>query len=223
MKILLSILALTLVFALGCTKKKPQADVNEVMQTDPHAGMDMSAMRNDPHGGMAAQGGLDLDAMLEKLPDGWSKTEPSNNMRLAQIALAPAKGDKDAGELVVFHFPGTGGSAAANIERWQNQFQGPKGEPGPSVSKIDTMMVGLLTVVTTDVSGTQLGSGQSASMGTGPGEDVPNSRMIASVIETPMGNWFIKVVGPEKTIAAHEPKIREFVKRAKMKKGAGHP
>lgn len=223
MKIILSILSLTLVFSLGCTKKKPQADMDELMKSDPHAGMNMSAMSGDPHGEMTAQGGLDLDAMLGKLPEGWSKTEPSNSMRLAQIVLAPAKGDKSPGELAVFHFPGTGGSAAANIERWQFQFQGPNGEPGPSLAKTDTMMVGLLTVVTTDLSGTQLGSEQAASMGTGPGEDMPNSRMIASVIETPMGNWFIKAVGPEKTLAAHEPKIREFVKRAKMKKGAGHP
>ena len=44
-----------------------------------------------------------------------------------------------------------------------------------------------------------------------------NSRMIASVIETPSGNWFVKVVGPVKTVAAHEKRIRDFVKRAKLK------
>ena len=81
-------------------------------------------------------------------------------------------------------------------------------------------MVNLLTVVTTDVSGTQLAQG--AMMGGAATKDQPNYRMIASVIETPSGNWFIKAVGPQKTMAANEAKIRAFVKRAKVKEGSAH-
>ncbi|MFZ5432745.1 MAG: hypothetical protein ACOZB3_03125 [Calditrichota bacterium] len=222
MKIILFILTLTLLLTLGCNKKQPVPD--STMERDPHAGLDMDKMKqmqSDPHAGMNINsGGLDLDGMMANLPEGWSKVEPSSTMRIAQINLAPAKGDDKPAELAVFHFPGTGGSSMANIVRWQNQFKGPKGEPGPDVAKTDTMMVGLLTVITTDVSGTQLGGG--AAMGTGPADDTPGQRMIASVIETASGNWFIKVVGPEKTVAAHSDKIRSFVKQAKMKEANPH-
>ena len=208
MKILSLILAAALLLVAGCGKKA---------QKDPHAGLDMERMKSmmeNPHGQTAETGALDLDAMLSDLPDGWTRSEPTSSMRLAQISLAPAKGDKDPADLAVSHFPGSGGSSSANIVRWQNQFKGPKGEPGPEVAKTDTTMVGLLTVITTDVTGTQLAQG--GMMG-GSTREVPNSRMIASVIETPSGNWFIKVVGPAKTVAAHETKVRDFVKRAKLK------
>jgi hypothetical protein len=207
MKITSFILVIVLLAVAGCGKKA---------QKDPHAGLDMERMKSlmqNPHGQMAEAGGLDLEAMLSNLPDGWTRTEPTSSMRLAQISLSPAKGDKDPADLAVFHFPGSGGSSAENIRRWQNQFKGPHGEPGPDVAKTDTTMVGLLTVVTTDLTGTQLAQGGMM----GPDKDLPNSRMIASVIETPSGNWFVKVVGPVKTVAAHEKKIRDFVKGAKLK------
>jgi len=162
-----------------------------------------------------SKGGLDLESMLANLPDGWTRTEPTSAMRLAQVSLAAAAGDKNPAELAMFHFPGTGGSAAANIERWQNQFTGPKGQPGSQSAQTDTMMVGLFTVITTDVTGTQIASG--GMTGSGPATDLSNMRMIASVIETPSGNWFIKAVGPVKTMSAHESRIRDFIKRARVK------
>jgi hypothetical protein len=224
MKIIVSFLVFALLFTMGCKQKKPDAQ-DPMTKDNPHAGMDMKNPHagmdmKDPHAGMNADsptsmpGGLDLDYMTAGLPSGWTKQAPSSSMRLLQIALAPAKGDTAAAEMVFFFFPGSGGSAAANIERWQNQYTGPKGEPGPSVAKTDTMMVGPLTVVTTDITGIQLGS---AAMGMGAAVDRPNYRMIASVIETPSGNWFIKVTGPAKTMASHDANIRTFIKRAKIK------
>ena len=211
MKILSLLFAASLLLVAGCGKK---------VEKDPHAGLDMERMKSmmqKEHGETVETGGLDLDAMLSNLPEGWTRSEPTSSMRLAQISLSPAKGDKGPADLAVFHFPGSGGSSSANIVRWQNQFKGPKGEPGSEVAKTDTTMVGLLTVITTDVTGTQLAQGGMM----GPDKDVPSSRMIASVIETPAGNWFIKVVGPAKTVAAHEKKIRDFVGRAKLK-GSPH-
>jgi hypothetical protein len=53
-------------------------------------------------------------------------------------------------------------------------------------------------------------------MGMGPTEDMKNFRMIASVVETPSGNWFIKAVGPQKTITNHEANIRTLLKRSRV-------
>lgn len=215
--IALLIIAAAVLFA-GCAKKKPENAVN--MQGNPHAGMQMPPGSN-PHAGTGMdeqampeeKGGLDVNALIASLPPGWTKAQPSSSMRVAQMSIAPAKGDTEAGEVAVFHFPGSGGSSAANIERWQNQFSGPKGEPGPDVAKTDTAMVGLLTIVTTDITGTQLAS----STMTGEGKDKPNYRMIASVIKTQSGNWFIKAVGPVKTMTENAGKYRDLLRRIRVK------
>ena len=236
MKIITSLLVLALLLSAGCVRRKaePQADATNPhagidMSKNPHAGMNMDSTNphagmdmNNPHAGMnlSGPGSLDLEAMMAKLPDGWTKTQPLSSMRVAQISIAPAKGDAAPAEIAVFHFPGSGGSSAANIERWKSQYAGPGGEPGSAPAKTDTMMVGLLTVVTTDVSGTQLA--QSSMMGGAATKDMANYRMIASVIETPSGNWFLKATGPQKTMTANEAKIREFVKRAKVTEGNAH-
>ncbi len=199
--ITISLLALA-VLVSACIPKKPEKKQRTADMTE-----------TNPHGDMASGKGLDLDAMLAKLPEGWSKQEPSSGMRLAQVGLALAPGDQGTAEIAFFHFPGTGGSTSQNIARWQGQFTGPNGEPGEKVAKNDTMIVNSLRVITTDVTGTQLAS----TMGTGPSTDVPNSRLIASVIETPGGNWFVKATGPVKTMASHEKKFRDFIKTAKAK------
>ncbi len=212
MKNTILLLAVALLLVAGCVPKKPEPKSDAM--TDPHAGMKMPGMDQGQQAQMPNQGGLDYETMLASLPQGWKRVDPSSSMRVAQANITPVAGDTAVAEVVFFHFPGTGGSADANIKRWQGQFKGPKGEPGEQVSKVDTMMVGLLSVVTTDVSGTLLASAQ---MGMGAAKDLPNYRMIASVIETPSGNWFVKVTGPQKTMAANQDKIRAFIKTAKVK------
>jgi hypothetical protein len=216
MKVLIGLLIGLVLLAGGCKGKKTETPP-EHMPANPHAGMKMPpGMLENPHGTTSENGALDLESLLSNLPEGWTKSDPTSTMRLAQITLAAPKGETENGELAIFHFPGSGGTSAENILRWQNQFSGPNGEPGPSIAKTDTMMAGLLTVITTDVTGKQLAGG--AMMG--GGQERSGMRMMASVVETPSGGWFFKAVGPAKTIAAHQTKIREFLKRAKLKDAA---
>lgn len=205
-----------MVWAVGCVPEKPQkkadsAPNEQKMNERPMGDRQMGDRPANPH--ETSGPGLDVNSLMADLPAGWSKTQPSSNMRLAQAALARSEGDNADGELAVFHFPGTGGSAMANLERWQGQMKGPHGEPGASVAKTDTMRLdnGIL-VITTDISGTLLPS----TMGAGPSTEQANYRMIASVLETPAGNFFLKLTGPQKTIAANTDKYRAFIKRAKL-------
>jgi hypothetical protein len=208
------VLALTLSLAIvSCVPKRPESKETKMPEmpsgmTNPHA---------SPHGAdadmAAGGGGVDVDGLLASIPAGWKSEPPNSNMRLGQVMIPLAPGDQGRAEVAVFHFPGSGGSSAANIQRWQGQMTGPKGEPGSTVAKTDTVKLAQFTVITTDVSGTLLAS----TMGTGPSTDAPNSRLIASVIETPAGNWFVKATGPAKTMAAIEPKFRAWVKSAKLK------
>jgi hypothetical protein len=210
MKLLFAFILSTLIIAsLGCMPNKPEAVKQAPQQQD--------QMKTNPHMQAPEGPGLDLDGMLANLPAGWKKVQSSSSMRIAEVSMERAKGDTADAVMAVFHFPGTGGDAASNILRWQSQIKGPNGEPGEQVAKTDTTRLYGITVITTDITGTLLPSG----MGMGPTSDVPNSRMIASVIETGIGNWFFKVTGPKNTVAAHQAKYREFLKTAKLKEEKG--
>jgi hypothetical protein len=65
-----------------------------------------------------------------------------------------------------------------------------------------------------DVAGTYAG-GDMAGGGSAPSK--PNFRMRAGVIETPKGAYFIKLVGPEKTIGRWDQAFQEFIKSAEFK------
>ena len=202
------LVTMCVVWAVGCVPEKPaKKQVEKAPMESP-----MGERPANPHGN-AGGPGLDLNGLMASLPEGWKKVTPSSSMRLGQAALTRAGGDTLDAELAIFHFPGTGGSSAANLQRWEGQMEGPNGEPGASVAKKDTMRLdnGIM-VITVDISGTQLPSG----MGMGPTTAMPNSRMIASVLETPGGNYFVKVTGPKNTVAAHEAKLRAFLKSAKL-------
>ena len=61
------------------------------------------------------------------VPAGWEQQDPTSGMRVAQWSM-PADGG-DAGEMVLFRFPGGGGTTSANIERWKAQFTEKTSEP----------------------------------------------------------------------------------------------
>ncbi len=193
-------------WAIGCVPQKPEKKTEKAPMERP-----MGEQPANPH---ATSGpGLDINSLLAELPEGWSKVTPSSSMRLGQLALARVSGDNADGELAIFHFPGTGGSSMANLKRWEGQMTGPNGEPGEQVSKTDSMKLdnGII-VITVDITGTMLPS----SMGEGPTTELSDYRLVASVLETPAGNYFVKVTGPKKTIGAHLEKYYAFLKRAKL-------
>ncbi|MCB1058867.1 MAG: hypothetical protein KDB65_01425 [Calditrichaeota bacterium] len=197
-----------IVWAVGCVPQKPEKKAEKAPMERP-----MGEQPANPHANMNNGPGLDINTLLANLPEGWTKSTPSSSMRLGQIAMAKAGGDPADAEMAIFHFPGTGGSSMANLERWEGQMQGPNGEPGASVSKIDSMKLdnGIM-VITVDITGTMLPS----TMGTGPATEQKDYRMVASVLETPAGNYFLKVTGPKNTVAAHYDKYRAFLKSAKL-------
>lgn len=203
------------ILVMGCVPERPDKAKKEAT-SEKKEKMDRKEMPKDHPQIQSSGPGLDLSALLANLPDGWTSVQPSSNMRVGQLSLARAAGDAADGEIAIFHFPGTGGSSMANLERWQGQMTGPHGEPGAQVAKTDSMKLdnGII-VITTDITGTLLAS----TMGTGPTSDQGNYRMIASVLETPGGNFFTKLTGPKATVAAHEKKYREFIKSAKLGSG----
>src|SRR5687767_798444 len=87
-------------------------------------------------------------------PSGWKAVSTSSSMRVAQFALPRAAGDAAAAQLVVYHFGDSGGTVAANIERWLGQMQQPDGAASTAVAKRHTRTSTGLKVTLVDVGGT---------------------------------------------------------------------
>lgn len=142
-------------------------------------------------------------------PEGWVEEPSSSGMRLSQYKLPRAEKDAEDALCYVSHFPGSGGSVEANLGRWYDQFIQPDGRPSSAVAKVNKAEHNGFQQTTVDVSGTF--SQTTTPMGP-TGGDMPNYRMLGGVIETPVGPWFVKLIGPEKTVARWEKSFDEFMK-----------
>ena len=134
------------------------------------------------------------------VPESWKQKE-ARGFRAAEFALPPQGDEKIDGEYTVFFFPMGGGDAAANTTRWIGQFvaEGRKSKVFTGKTKD-----GRYTLV--DVSGTY-----NKSVGppvAGQTKTLPNWRMLAVVLETEGGNYFLKLDAGTKTTAAAEKAFR---------------
>lgn len=148
-------------------------------------------------------------------PVDWKPVPPPSAMRKAQYAIPHVEGDSEDGEVVLFYFgPGEGGATADNLARWRGQFTTADGGALPAdASKEEKLDAGGLKVTLLDVSGRFAPGAMPGMQATGPRD---NYRMLAAVIETPHGPWFVKVTGPANTIEKNRDAIRTFITSAKQ-------
>ena len=143
------------------------------------------------------------------IPQGWVSAPPSSSMRVAEFTLPRAAGDAADAALVIYYFQGGGGSVQANIDRWIQQMEAPGGRPAKDLAKTSEMQSHGLTITLLDASGTY-----TAEMSPGSAEhhDNANYRMRAAVVETSAGPYFIKLTGPQKTVAKWDASFMAFIK-----------
>jgi hypothetical protein len=155
---------------------------------------------------VAAQASLKYD-----VPKGWTTQPPSSSMRTAQFVLPRAAGDTEDATAVIFFFgQGGGGGVEENLDRWAGQMVQPNGKAGTRAQgKTGTFTTNGLKVTTLDISGTYSAG---AMMGGGSAAPKGPARMTAAVVETPGGNYFVRVLGPQKTVAHWESSIDQFLK-----------
>jgi hypothetical protein len=125
-----------------------------------------------------------------------------------EFAIPKAEGDEQDGRMTVM---AAGGSVEANIDRWIGQFTQPDGSNTADKAKTEEKEIAGHKVHLVDIPGTY-----NESMGGGPfapGKVVerPDYRMLAAIIETPAASYFIKLYGPDKTIAANADGFRKMV------------
>lgn len=148
-------------------------------------------------------------------PEGWVKEQPTSAMRVAQYKLPKAEGDSEDAALVIYFFGATqGGSVQANIDRWISQMQQTDGSAARDKAKTETMTINGLKVTTVDVTGTYTAE---MAPGSGTMHNDANYRLRGAVIETPKGNYFLKLVGPAKTMVRWEQAVTDFVKSCEFK------
>ena len=131
------------------------------------------------------------------VPEGWVQQEPANAMRKAQFRL-PGVEDAGDAQLTVFVFLGGGGTIDANINRWYRQFKQPDGSNSAEKAKLTKLNINNLQVTVVSLTGTYLKS--LAPMMSSESKEVPESKLLAAIVETNSAPWFFKAVGPEVTI-----------------------
>ena len=143
--------------------------------------------------------------MTSRLPVAWIEETPSTSMRLAQFR---APGD-DAGayaNLVVYYFgQGQGGTAEANIARWQSQFTDSGGEAVEP--RVNTISVNAMPVTVVELEGSYA---RGIGMGS-TGSAAPNQILLASIIESSRGNIFIQLHGPAAAVSAQRKAYMDFI------------
>lgn len=153
-----------------------------------------------------------------KAPESWTAERPTSDMRLAQYKLPKAEGDSEDALLVLYYFgQGQGGTAQANIDRWINQMQQPDGRPSKERARTENITVNGLQVITVDVSGNYSGGMTPAGMSGEKSGDRSNYRLRAAIVETPNGSYFVKLTGPEKTVARWDQAYADFLKSFEFK------
>jgi hypothetical protein len=140
---------------------------------------------------------IDAGGLTFQAPAAWKANPPSSPMRRAELKVPPVEGDKEPAELVVFAFPGGAGTVEANVQRWQSQFKDADGNPPRIESR---------TVKGKNVDVTRVETAGHYFPSQFPGRpkepDRPNYRLLGAIVETPTTGYFIKMVGPDKTMQA---------------------
>ncbi|MFB3906279.1 MAG: hypothetical protein ACE15E_22780 [Acidobacteriota bacterium] len=142
-------------------------------------------------------------------PAGWTEEVPASRMRRAQYRLPRVAGDPEDAEMVVFYFPGQGGSVQSNIDRWVGMFTKADGSAATEDAKTEKKTVNGLSVTTVDVEGVY--TNQSMGPMAGASGPKPDYRMLAAIVETSGGPWFFKLTGPKQTVGKWKSSFDQFV------------
>jgi hypothetical protein len=148
-----------------------------------------------------------------KIPAGWIEEQRSSSMRVAQYKLPRTEADQEDASLVLYYFGrGQGGTAAANVERWASQMQQSDGTKATITE--ESFTANGLKVTTVDGAGTYVAE---TSPGSGEFFKKPGFRLRAAVVETPNGSYYVKLVGPEKTVTHWNESFVGYLKSFEFK------
>ncbi len=155
-----------------------------------------------------------VDRLTFNVPGGWIVEQPTSSVRKAQLRLPGEAAGSDA-ELVIYNFgttPEAGGSVEANFSRWCGQFVQADGRDSMEVAARREARISGMAVHTIDISGRYVAA---VRPGNPEKHDKPDHRMVGSVIISPEGKYFVKLLGPSSTVGKHTARYEEFLRSLK--------
>lgn len=162
------------------------------------------------HPPVASKKGLSFTA-----PPGWVSEAPTVPMRREQFKLPKQGSDKeDAAVTVSVLAKGEGGQREDNLKRWAQQFAQPDGSDSMDAMVVSERKVGDLTVTDIDISGTYIAPKNMMDPSSAR-YDEAGWRMLMSWIQSDHGSYYVKVLGPQATVAHWEPSFRAYVSSVK--------
>ncbi len=206
--LLLGIALVCALSAVGCKSKK-----EEPKESGNHAGQSVES-KTTASAKPAESRRIAVDRLEFVVPSTWIVEQPTSSMRKAQLRLPGEAAGGDA-ELVIYNFgttPEAGGSVEANFGRWCGQFVQADGGDSMAVAARREAQISGMAVHTIDISGRYV-----AAMRPGSPEkhDKPDHRMLASVIISREGKYFVKLLGPSSTVEKHAAHYEEFLRSLK--------
>jgi hypothetical protein len=143
-----------------------------------------------------------VGAFTFAVPDGWKKVTPSSPMRKAQLEIV--QGSNKA-EVTFFQFgTGQGGTPADNVARWFAQFPG-----SDDKRKTENVQAGSVKITFATTEGTF-----SSGMPGGPTMPMTDYALCGAILESPDGNVFIKMTGPEAVVKSATDTLKKMVSDA---------
>ncbi len=149
---------------------------------------------------------IDAGGLKFEAPKAWKSNPPPGGMRKAEIKVEPIEGDDYPAELVVFAFPGGAGTVDANLKRWQGLFKDKDGNP-PTVEskKVKGKNVELTRA---EIKGDYH---PARFPGRPVDPDRPNARLLGAIIMGDGASYYIRMIGPDKTMTKLRPVFDELL------------
>lgn len=146
-----------------------------------------------------------LSGLSSRAPADWKPVAAAGQFRHAQFILPRVEGNRGDAELIVFHFGAAGGGGAeANVARWKGMFQDAEAR-----TKAFTVSGAKVTYV--DLAGTYMMRTRAFDPNEKP-QPQPNIRMLAVVFENAGDPYYMRLVGPQKTVAHHKKAFDQWLR-----------
>jgi hypothetical protein len=175
-------------------------------------GLELAAVALLSLGAQEPKQTIDARGLTFEAPKSWKSSPPTSSMRSAEMKVDPIEGDDYPAELIVFMFPGGAGTAEANIQRWQRLFKDADGNP-PRIetSKVKGKNVEVVRAETH-------GEYHPAQFPGRPADPVrKDARLLGAIIMGENVGYYVRMVGPDKTMTKLRPAFDEMLKTMEVK------
>lgn len=152
---------------------------------------------------------VEARGMSFEAPKAWKSTTPTSAMRAAQLKVEPLEGEDYPAELAVFAMQGGSGSVEDNLKRWQGWFKDDDGNsPQIESRKVKGKNVEVVRAETHgEFHPPQFGRPEPIRKG---------ARFLGAIITTDGMTYYIRMVGPDKTMKKLSPDFDEMLKTIKV-------